>query len=159
MSKEKPAKAEFISGTANFILILLDFMKELMTSQKFIEENHEVFTVGVLTQNYMISNLYLPQEASILHIHPAGYIQIGEETEIVMLMIKIIIKITVYNYLLSLKYSRQWNLRQEKSYNLDHSDMEAVWGTIRSASVLLTIACEEIYDATKANIKHTCNFA
>ena len=51
-----------------------------MTSQKFIEENHEVFTVGVLNQNFMISNLYLPQEADILHIHPAGYIQIDEET-------------------------------------------------------------------------------
>jgi hypothetical protein len=32
--------------------------------------------VGILNQNFMISNLYLPQEAALLHIHPKGYIQI-----------------------------------------------------------------------------------
>ena len=39
-------------------------------------------------------------------------------------MLKIIVKIIVYNYLLTLKLSRQWNIRQEKSYNLDHAEME-----------------------------------
>lgn len=41
-----------------------------------------------------------------------------------LLMIKIVIKILVYNFLLTLKLSRQWNAKQEKSYGLDDSDME-----------------------------------
>lgn len=48
-----------------------------MTEESFIKEHHEVFTVGVLNQNFMLSNLYLPQEAAILHIHPQGYILVG----------------------------------------------------------------------------------
>lgn len=39
-------------------------------------------------------------------------------------MLKIIVKILVYNFLLGLKLSRQWNTKQEKSYGLDDSDME-----------------------------------
>lgn len=39
-------------------------------------------------------------------------------------MLKIVMKIFVYNYLLGLKYSRQWNTKQEKSYGLDDADMD-----------------------------------
>lgn len=57
-------------------------------------------------------------------------------------MIKIIVKILVYNYLLSLKYSRQWNAKQEKSHGLDESDMEELWSMTRNAGVFLSIVCE-----------------
>ena len=74
-------------------------------------------------------------------------------------MIKIIVKITVYNFLLSLRFSRKWNLKQEKSYNLDHTEIEEIWEITRTAGIFLLIACEEIYDSTVKNISHTCNFA
>ena len=60
-------------------------------------------------------------------------------------MIKIIVKITVYNFLLSLRFSRQWNLRQEKSYNLDQTDIEELWEITRTAGIFFVMACEEIY--------------
>lgn len=63
-------------------------------------------------------------------------------------MLKIIVKILVYNFLLGLKLSRQWNTKQEKSYGLDDSDMEELWMMTRNAGIFLTIACEEIYDKT-----------
>lgn len=56
-------------------------------------------------------------------------------------MIKIIVKITVYNFLLSLRFSRQWNLRQEKSYNLDQTDIEELWEITRTAGIFFVIAC------------------
>ena len=32
-----------------------------MIDQKFIDDYHEVFSVGTLNQNYLITNLYLPE--------------------------------------------------------------------------------------------------
>lgn len=52
-----------------FVTLLMDYVHEYMVGKTFIKEHHEVFTVGVLTQNFMLTNLYLPQEAALLHIH------------------------------------------------------------------------------------------
>lgn len=56
-------------------------------------------------------------------------------------MLKIVVKIIVYNFLLSLKYSRQWNAKQEKSHGLDDSDMEELWSMTRNAGIFLSIVC------------------
>ena len=57
-------------------------------------------------------------------------------------MLKIIVKIFVYNFLLGLKYSRQWNAKQEKSHGLDDSDMDELWMITRNAGIFLNIVCE-----------------
>lgn len=57
-------------------------------------------------------------------------------------MLKIVVKIIVYNFLLGLKFSRHWNSKQEKSYGLDDSDMEELWAITRNSGIFLTIVCE-----------------
>lgn len=57
-------------------------------------------------------------------------------------MLKIVVKIIVYNFLLGLKFSRHWNSKQEKSYGLDDSDMEELWAITRNSGIFLTVVCE-----------------
>lgn len=45
----------------HFVTLIIDYAREYMTNHSFILEHHEVFTVGLLTQNFMLTNLYLPQ--------------------------------------------------------------------------------------------------
>jgi hypothetical protein len=61
-------------------------------------------------------------------------------------MVKLVIKIVVFNYLLGLRYSRHWNAKQEQSHNLDKNDIEDIWKMSRFAALFLCITCEEISD-------------
>jgi hypothetical protein len=142
-SNYKSSKSsEEILTLTHFITLLLEYVHSYMNTPKFIQEHHEVFTVGVLHQNFMVTNLYLPQEAALLHIHNKGYIQVEEETEIVLLMLKIIVKILVFNYLLGLRYSRYWSAKQEKSYSLHDKEIENIWSLARNAAIFICIVCE-----------------
>jgi Tfp pilus assembly protein PilO len=57
-------------------------------------------------------------------------------------MLKIVVKILVFNYLLGLRYSRYWSSKQEKSYGLNDKEISHIWSTARHAAIFICIACE-----------------
>jgi Tfp pilus assembly protein PilO len=57
-------------------------------------------------------------------------------------MLKIVVKILVFNYLLGLRYSRYWSAKQEKSYSLNDKEISQIWIMARHAAIFICIACE-----------------
>ena len=100
--------------------ILFEKLTFILSDPSFLAEYHEVFSAGSLNQNFMISNLYLPQETPFIYIHPTkGYLQIGYQEKIQLISMKLMIKMVIFNYLLGVKQSKTWSNRLQKKYNLN----------------------------------------
>lgn len=139
--------------------MLLEKIGELILDEDFIKEYHEVFSVGSLDLSFMVDNLYLPEEVPFLFVHPTkGYLRLSYQEEIQLLLVKVMIKMVIFNYLLGLRKSKSWSKKLEHQYKLAQFQVEEMWEIARTIAIYLYLVCKDIYVTGIRSLKHDSNF-
>lgn len=109
--------------------------------------------------NFLIDNLYLPEEIPFLFVHPTkGYIRLGEQEEIQLLLLKVMVKMVIYNYLLGLNKSKTWSKKMESMHKLAEFQIEELWEIARTVGIYLYLICKDLYFLGIKSLNHNSNF-
>ena len=80
--------------------------------------------VGTINQTFVIDNAFLPHEIYLLIFHDGkGYARLGPEEEKMLMTIKILVKLLIYNVCLQLDNNKEWfEINEEVIANEDKMD-------------------------------------